>query len=148
MDELTCFICGIKTVFYLRNVAKKKSKHSETTILEFLRILCGDDEFTFCEQNIICMVCMEKINDYDAACLIKERIEREFRETLNRSEVLHTNSKYLKIADAKIECIDSIEGAADKSYECEIVSDSEQMQANSDDRRTPHITNSEKCNRY
>lgn len=136
MEERPCVICSNRTVLYLRNVSTLKSKHSETPVTEFLRKFCGDDDFIApafgvpggenakSQQSIICMECVKKIDDYDAACIIKERIEREFRVTLQRSKELHGN---VQMNEVKIESI------ADISIDCEYPSDSEGIEVNAGD---------------
>lgn len=118
----------------MRNVSTLKSKHSETPVPEFLRKICGDDDFiapgeedATSGQSIICMECVRKIDDYDAACIMKERIEREFRVTLQRSKELQGNVEMIEVK------IESIANIADMSNDCEYPSDLEGIEMKTDE---------------
>lgn len=152
MEELPCLICTVTTASYLRNFTKLNSEHSKTSVLEFLRVICGDDDFhtaadvngedAECEQSIICMECMEKINDYDAACIIKERIEREFRVNLQRSRALHRNVESPKVIEVKIENIEDIEDIVDTAFSYESPSESDGIEMEEDECR-PNMASNE-----
>lgn len=141
MDDLPCSLCNNKTVFYLRNFTKLKSKHSKTLIPVFLKIICGDfissasadvdEENADSEQRTICVECMQKIDDYDAACITKERIEREFRIKLQRSREIHGNvESSVNLVVVKTECIEDV---ADTTSDCEYLSDSQDTEIKTDD---------------
>lgn len=143
MDDLPCSLCNNKTVFYLRNFAKLKSKHSKTPVHIFLRIICGDDDFissasavvddenSDSEQYTICVECMQKIDDYDAACITKERIEREFRIKLQHSREIHGNvESCMNLVPVKTECIEDV---ANTPSDCEYLPNSQDTEIKTDD---------------
>lgn len=144
MDGLPCFICSIETVFYLRNFYKLKSKHSNTLVPEFLKTICGGEDFIPLSdvdnedgESIVCMECMAKINDYDAACTTKERIEREFRVTLQRSKELRRNVDSVKSIEVKVESLADEENTDDAGCEypfAELKEDESQKSVESSDR--------------
>lgn len=154
MEELRCFICTNKTVLYMRNINKIKSKHSELSLHDCLKIICGDDELmppsekseedAECKESVICLECIEKINDYDAACIIKERIEREFRVSLQRSREVQRNVKSTNMIEVKVE---NIEDIVDTSFGCEYSSDTDGTETKTDEWQN-RIDGDENKSRY
>lgn len=118
MNPLNCYICDKKSVFYCKNIYKLTSKHSETLICDFIRKFLDnqlsrrpDDTES---ESIVCIECLNKIDEYDLACITVKRVEKELREILLRTESLHASSS----SGAQIECIN-----VDKIETCEIAMD-------------------------
>lgn len=138
MDGMPCFICSIETVFYMRNFYKLKSKHSNTLVPEFLKKICGGEDFISLSdadnedgESVVCMECMGKINDYDAACTTKKRIEREFRVTLKRSNELRRTVECTNSVEVKVESLADEENTDD--FGCDDPFDSEGVEPKGDE---------------
>lgn len=113
MESRMCLICDNETNFYKRNFAKSKTKHSRTAISECLTKICGGDNFisqaiddegrteNICDQRVICSDCVDKIDEYDAACVMIERIEREYRGVMKRLRKF-TAKKLSKISGRRL----------------------------------------------
>lgn len=118
MEAQPCFACSNTNFSYLANIPDLKSKHSQTTVPELLKIICGGEDFTLptsddvgygdTDQSVICIDCLDKINDYDAACILKERTEREFRDALQRRRESHKSVESMNLLEVKIENIEQI----------------------------------------
>lgn len=99
MDPQNCYICNETSVFYSRNLFKTKSKYSETRICEFIRKLLdnypSEREYTSISigenEHCVCIECLNKIDEYDLACMTVKRVEKELRDTL-----LHTETQFFK----------------------------------------------------
>lgn len=90
MEPQNCYICDNSSMFYCKNIFKISSKHSETLISEFIVRFLGKETNRLCdEDNIVCSECLDKIDEYDLACMTVERVERELRAAL-----LHTEAVY------------------------------------------------------
>lgn len=79
-------------MFYCKNIYKLSSKHSETPICDFINKFLGKESARVTsneDENIVCTDCLNKIDEYDLACITVERVERELRAAL-----LHTESMY------------------------------------------------------
>lgn len=79
-------------MFYCKNIYKLSSKHSETPICDFIIKFLGKESTRLAsneDENIVCTDCLDKIDEYDMACMTVERVERELRAAL-----LHTESMY------------------------------------------------------
>jgi hypothetical protein len=80
-------------MFYCKNIYKLSSKHTETPICDFIvkflgkelsRVVTNEDE-----ENIVCTDCLNKIDEYDLACMTVERVERELRAALLLTESIY-----------------------------------------------------------
>lgn len=92
MNPVNCYICDNTSVFYCKNIFKLKSKHSETPICDFICKFLGQELTRLPSNdvdNVVCAECLNKIDEYDFACMTVERVEKELRDVL-----LHTESVY------------------------------------------------------
>lgn len=138
MEALPCFACSNTNFSYLTNIPELKSKHSQTTVHELLKTICGGEDFisptsgnvghgdSDSDQSVICIDCFDKINDYDAACILKERTEREFRDALQRRRESHECVENMNLLEVKIE---NIEDIVDTSLSYDYTSYSEEKAA-------------------
>lgn len=96
MDPQNCYICNATSVFYSRNLFKTKSKYSETRICEFVRKFLGnypsEREYLAISnsesEHCVCIECLNKIDEYDLACMTSKRLEKELRDILVHTETL------------------------------------------------------------
>lgn len=90
MNPDTCFVCNITSVFYVRNLMNAKSQHSETRLCEFIAKFLGEFQSNRLDNSLddtlICFQCLNKIDEYDLACVTAQRIEKELREVLLQTE--------------------------------------------------------------
>lgn len=94
MDPKICFICNCVCVNYNKNLFEIKSKYSETRISDFVVKILGDFPFkreysVECDDNLVCNDCLNKVNEYDLACLTTKRVENELRELLVKTALSH-----------------------------------------------------------
>lgn len=88
-----CYICNNRTVEIHQNIFKLKSLHSQTPIEQFCKkfhsanaVIRPRDGSETCA---VCYACMDKINEYDAACRTVLRIEYQFKTTFQRTETYY-----------------------------------------------------------
>lgn len=101
-------------MFYCKNIYKLASKHTETPICDFIvkflgkelsRVVTNEDE-----ENIVCTDCLNKIDEYDMACMTVERVERELRAALLLTESIYaTEPVFVDILDREFD--DETDGA-------------------------------------
>lgn len=93
MDSKICFICNCVSRNYNKNLFEIKSKYSDTRLSDFIVKILGDFPFKReysieCAENLVCNNCLNKVNEYDLACLTAKRVENELRELLVRQTAL------------------------------------------------------------
>lgn len=110
MEPQNCFICNSVSVFYDQNLFKIKSKHSETRLCEFIVKILGDYPLKReCEsesdKNFVCIDCLNKIDEYDLACMTANRVESELRELLVKTEssLIEKPESIIEFAEPPIE---------------------------------------------
>lgn len=109
MADGICFICNIASSDCQSNISELKSQHSGTRIIEFIKKFFRDvppRRIIADETNFFCTECIIRINEYDYACAMAERIEQEFHEMLIKSEKNWTNKvavskKFFSVMQAK-----------------------------------------------
>lgn len=88
MQELSCFVCGILTNIYCKDVSSLRSKHSETKILTYLEKFIGhdlSDDVRSTSESIVCQNCIIKIDEYDEMYVNAKSLEDELRTVLLRT---------------------------------------------------------------
>lgn len=162
MDPENCYICNVTSVFYSRNLFKTKSKYSETRICEFIRRLLGnypsEREFGSISrsenEHCVCIECLNKIDEYDLACMTAKRAEQELRDILLHTETLLFQETKTFNADEgfgpPFESIDTVdeykvensdENEEIESMEQKSESENYQVQSDSDDDYIPPGSN-------
>lgn len=84
METKNCFICNRACFNYNKNLFEIKSKYTETRLSDFIVKILGDFPFqreysVECDDNLVCSDCLNKVNEYDLACLTAKRVEDELR---------------------------------------------------------------------
>lgn len=114
MEVKSCYICNTQSVLYSKNLLKTKSKYSNTSLGEFIDRLLGSTPSsrswnTVDDEYCVCITCNDKINEYDRACWVAERVENELREVLLHTESLFNGGAKAKLFLTKIEPIESLD---------------------------------------
>lgn len=87
--EVYCYVCRTKTKKWTQNLVETKSKHSGTSIAEFLSRFLEDyptDRDLYHHANCICNDCLSKIYAYDWTCIKAREQEAELRNLLMKTE--------------------------------------------------------------
>lgn len=88
MQPLPCFVCGIVTNIYCKDVASLRSKHTETIILQYLEKFVGHDlsddinRITSNSLSVVCQNCIIKIDEYDELYMNASSLEDDLRNML------------------------------------------------------------------
>lgn len=95
--EVFCYVCHNKTKNWAQNLVEVKSKHSRTSIAEFLKKFLDDyptDRNLYHQGNCICNECVSKIYAYDWTCIKAKEQETELRNILLKTETVFKNWKF------------------------------------------------------
>lgn len=92
-----CFICNTKTSESYVSLYETVSLHSKTQIYDFVwkflndKPSIRDDSIEAANSNwsLVCMQCLDKINNYDLACVTAAKLEQELRDDLALTEALY-----------------------------------------------------------
>lgn len=87
MQPLPCFVCGIVTNIYCKDVASLRSKHTETNILHYLEKFVGHDLSDDINRisnglSVVCQNCIIKIDEYDELYMNAMSLEDDLRTML------------------------------------------------------------------
>lgn len=93
-----CCACNTKTRCYAEKAIKTISEHTETNVFELIQRLLDHtqtsriiEDYLISESRCICDECLQKLNEYDLACVTAERIGNKLRQM-----ILHTNLGFPK----------------------------------------------------
>lgn len=106
MKDLPCFVCGISTRIYCKDITSLRSKHSETKILTYLEKFVGQDLATYLqhktnpESSVVCQNCIIKIDEYDELYTNAMILEDELR------AILLTKLENQRDVDADVEFVE------------------------------------------
>lgn len=95
-----CYICdqNASESDYCKSIFQLKTKHSETLIYKFLeKFLENELQKTLLydeNRNIICQICILKLDEYDLAIITSQNIQYELTQL-----IIHTNEKYENVID-------------------------------------------------
>lgn len=117
-----CYVCNTSTKEIHQNLLKLKSLYTQTPIV----VLCkrfqsanepnrlADDGF---ESRAICHSCMNRFNEYDAACGMVSRLETQLRSLFNRTDTTKVNTPQLtrRILVSKSKTVETVD--SDDSFE-------------------------------
>lgn len=98
-NPFKCFICDTETKKKsTKNISDIKLEHSRKPITEILKKLIGNDDSTIRARNemnvcILCDDCIDKMNAYDAACLLVKQIEYELKTIISRARRRYESKK-------------------------------------------------------
>lgn len=123
METVTCYICNNMTTDFCTNMFELKSQHSNTRICEYLKKFLGNFESlrnADSELNCACSDCLNRIDEYDWACVMSARFEQELIETLLNAERAQSN----KAAETKKNDVDCKQKSANEY--CVQLSDTEE----------------------
>lgn len=94
-----CFLCYLGTNEGLHSTDAIISKYSNTSIIEFLLKFSHGDEslqsIVTKTTNLICSMCLEKIDEYDLAYTTASRIENEMYEMMRQVELKRSHDMEL-----------------------------------------------------
>lgn len=89
----TCYICNCVKDRQYGTLYETRSKHSEIRISDFIQRILGDvetqrkiDSENEYNPNYVCNDCVEKIDEYDLACVTAERVENVLRTMILQSQ--------------------------------------------------------------
>lgn len=89
MQELACFVCGVVTNIYCKDVTSLRSKHTETNVLTYLEKFVGHDLSVDVNhvnrsnsQSVVCQNCIIKIDEYDELYMNAMTLEDDLRTIL------------------------------------------------------------------
>lgn len=90
-NPLKCYICDIEnSKKNHKNVFNIKSQHSRKPIADLLKKLQNGDEIIGSRSGsdtcVICVNCIDKLNAYDAACLLVKQVEGELKTIIEQTE--------------------------------------------------------------
>lgn len=87
MQPFPCFVCGIVTNIYCKDVASLHSKHTETNIVHYLEKFVGHDlsDNINRSQSVVCQNCIIKIDEYDELFMNAISLEEDLRNMLVRT---------------------------------------------------------------
>lgn len=94
MTSSTCYVCNMETGEYRQSLYELQSQHSATSIAEFIKRFLGDfhtQRNISDESNCICVECLQKIDEYDWACVMAKRFKSELRKILIKTETFFIN---------------------------------------------------------
>ena len=87
MDFLNCYICNAKTKLQKSVRIKSKTKYSGVGIHEIIQTFLKETHMLrFSPNDIVCMRCYGKINQYDLACRMADDIQRDITNSLYITE--------------------------------------------------------------
>lgn len=91
-STLYCYICDVETL-KRKSVFGIRTRHSRLPIAELLKKIQNSDIRPRDGSNIcvLCDDCVDEINIYDEACQLAERVEKQLKETLARTEKRYEN---------------------------------------------------------
>lgn len=160
-DSFRCYFCDVATKKQnAKIIFDVKSDHSKRPISVILKRLQNGDE-TICSRDgmntcMLCSDCIDKINAYDAACLLVKQVEKELKAIISRTAKRYktgkdpieiTNSERMKtILESQVTSLQpygsndvpfnfNFEGGGDilEASEPEAVTESEEEEYDSDD---------------
>lgn len=92
-----CFICNSVSSQYTRLNETTVSEHSKTPLNDFVCQFSDNKPSirneTRSNSRLLCEKCIDKINEYDFACLKSARLEEELRHDLLRTEATYANAR-------------------------------------------------------
>lgn len=104
-----CFLCNQGSNECEGNIDQLKSQHSGMPIVEIIKKFYRDltpRRIIADETNFICVECIIRINEYDYACEMAQRIENDFYDLLVKGENIWKRfmaaSKPTKIVDKSL----------------------------------------------
>lgn len=91
-STLYCYICDVETL-KRKSVFEIRTRHTRLPIAELLKRFQKSDVRPRDLSNIcvLCDDCVDEINIYDEACQLAERVEKQLKETLARTEKRYEN---------------------------------------------------------
>lgn len=95
-NPFKCYICDIETNSRSsKNIANTESEHSKRPIAEILKRLHNVDGRIRAHDGsnicVLCEDCIDKMNAYDAACLLVKQVEYELKAIISRTEKRYRN---------------------------------------------------------
>lgn len=90
-NPFKCFICDIEIKKKCtKNIFDIKLEHSKKPITAILKKLIGNDDSTIRARNelnacVLCDDCIDKLNAYDAACMLVNQVEYELKTMISRT---------------------------------------------------------------
>lgn len=94
-NKICCFICNTTVSDNFFSLFDTLSKHSLTHIFDFVWKFLGDqpsvreDSIDAANASTVCTTCLNKIDQYDLACVTAEKLEKELRHELSQTETLY-----------------------------------------------------------
>ena len=94
INSTICFICGLKSLIYSKDLVQLTTKCSETKIYKILEDFLGykladsAEKLSILKNSITCQECIMKLDDYDAAnqraISVREEMLNLMKEKKNR----------------------------------------------------------------
>lgn len=101
--KLHCYICNSSIDRKKQNSSYQiytPTKYSQTLIAEYInKFLEYKQDVRFNQTDSICTKCMDKLNEYDKACKIADRIEYELKQALHLTEQTYIKQEYVEFLD-------------------------------------------------
>lgn len=98
-----CYICNNSIDYEKENSFYQihtPTSFTLTLVSEYIsRFLENRDDVHFSDTDVVCLVCMVKLNKYDKACKTADRIENELKQALYLAEKVSYDSEYLEYID-------------------------------------------------
>lgn len=96
-----CFICNTTSSEFFVSLYETLSAHSQTQIFDFVwkflddQPTVRDDSIDGANSNwsLVCSRCLNKINQYDFACVTATRLEQELRDELSQTEAFYSGQE-------------------------------------------------------
>ncbi|XP_055308913.1 gastrula zinc finger protein xFG20-1-like isoform X2 [Sitodiplosis mosellana] len=126
MTKEVCFICNTESDD-LWKMNEVSSQHTNTPIVELLKEILGvfDIKRTIdCESNCICSDCFNRLEEYDWACDIAKKREKDISDTFLKTETLYpklgeskTIENVSKKIDSSVDLLPKVEAGRILSFE-------------------------------
>lgn len=109
-----CFICNTTSSESFVSLYDTVSEHSKTQIFDFVwkflddQPTVRDDSIDGANSNwsLVCARCLNKINQYDLACMTATRLEQELRDELAQTEAFYSGRERIDEPNEEYERID------------------------------------------
>lgn len=109
-----CFICNTTSSEFFVSLYETLSAHSQTQIFDFVwkflddQPTVRDDSIDGANSNwsLVCSRCLNKINQYDFACVTATRLEQELRDELSQTEAFYSGQETVDDMNEEQETID------------------------------------------
>lgn len=109
-----CFICNTTASENFVNLYEAVTKHSQTQIFDFVwkfmdnQPSVRDDSIDAANSNwsSVCARCLDRINEYDLACVTANKFEQELRADLFQTETFYARRQQYALRPSQIDTID------------------------------------------